>query len=347
MERERQQFAHSDRRAAFSYTVLALLALVLVLGALAVGSTLLEQRMRDNTLVRGDLSAKLAEKDTLVYQGNTYIRNERLTTILLIGTDRELREMTVASRFRGGGQADFLGLVVMDHERKTVRWISIDRDTMTEIMVLGVLGNSVTPTVAQICLAQGFGSSEKENCRSTVQAVEGLMKGVQVDFFASFDLASVATLNNAVGGVEVTLEEDFTYRDPSMAKGATLTLSGEQAEIFVHERMAVGDGRNESRMHRQSIFLDGLSARLLAQIKDNPQFIGTLYDLLGDHLVTNMKRGRIINESNRGKTYQHLDDGEIPGLHIDGDSGFMEFYPDEEALQKLVVDVFYQPVSLE
>ena len=42
-----------------------------------------------------------------------------------------------------GGQADFQRLIVIDSKDKTVRQLQIDRDTMAEVTVLGMLGNPV------------------------------------------------------------------------------------------------------------------------------------------------------------------------------------------------------------
>lgn len=41
-----------------------------------------------------------------------------------------------------------------------------------------------------------------------------------------------------------------------MTKGATLTLTGEQAVTLVRRRMDVADGTNETRMTRQREFMD-------------------------------------------------------------------------------------------
>lgn len=336
--------AYPDRKTVFVYSLVAGAVLVAVFLAAAYLSHTLEKKTKSNETIRGDLSQRISPQDTLVYQGKTYERNELLTTILFIGIDKQGEQSKAGAQFRNGGQADFLRLLVLDNENKTIRWLPIDRDSMTEIAVLGVLGDSAGTKTAQICLAHGFGSDEGENCRYTVQAVEGLLKGVSVDYYISLNLNAVEVLNDSVGGVTVTLEDDFAFLDPAMTKGATLTLTGQQAEYFVHERMAVGDGRNQSRMHRQEVFLENLSGKVTERIQRDAKFIDKLYGLLGDNLVTDMKRGRMINEGNRAYQYQKLDKIEIPGQHVIGESGFVEFQTDEAIIEQLVIDIFYRPV---
>ena len=46
----------------------------------------------------------------------------------------------VVSGYRNGGQSDFLRLMVIDSAAKRITQLQIDRDTMTPITILGVLG---------------------------------------------------------------------------------------------------------------------------------------------------------------------------------------------------------------
>ena len=43
----------------------------------------------------------------------------------------------------------------------------------------------------------------------------------------------MALLNDYVGGVQVTVKDDFSQVDSSLIQGETITLTGEQALIFV------------------------------------------------------------------------------------------------------------------
>jgi hypothetical protein len=96
---------------------------------------------------------------------DAYERNTQLTTVLVLGTDTGADSDETGKGFRAGGQADFLLLVVVDDEAKTVRTIQIDRDTIADVTTLGVLGDETGIRRTQICLAHSFGDGKEQSCR--------------------------------------------------------------------------------------------------------------------------------------------------------------------------------------
>ena len=74
-------------------------------------------------------------------------------------------------------------LIVIDSKNKTVRQLKIDRDTMAEVTVLGMLGNPVGTTKMQISLAHGFGDGREESCGYARDAVSRLLQGESIDFY--------------------------------------------------------------------------------------------------------------------------------------------------------------------
>lgn len=331
-----------SRHAVFK-ALCALLVLALICAAAYWGGRRLEMSTYKGKEVRGDLSMHDEDLRLVTYGDRQYAYNERLTTVLFMGIDRGASRPGSTSGFRNGGQADFLMLVIIDPVNKTLTQLHIDRDTMAPITVLGVLGNEAGTKDAQICLSHGFGDGKAQSCAFTVNAVSKLLCGVDVDFYVAMDMDSIPILNDVVGGVTVTLEEDFTAFDPAMKLGEIVTLHGEQAEMFVRWRTDVGDGTNASRMRRQRAYMSAISDVLSKRIEDNANFVGHLYDEIGDHLLTNMSRGRMINEANRAVQYAQRPTLEIEGEHGIGIDGFMEFHADQAKLEKLVLDTFYLP----
>lgn len=140
----------------------------------------------------------------------------------------------------------------------------------------------------------------------------------------------------------VTLKDDFSAFDPAMIPGATLTLRGRQAEIFVRQRMTIGDGTNASA-HASSAGLSG-KARGAGGRKGSPGrlgFIGTLFDGLKPYMITDLSGARMINEANKAAGYRMEGTLTLPGGHTTGPDGFVEFHADGDALDALVLDVFY------
>lgn len=64
------------------------------------------------------------------------------------------------------------------------------------------------------------------------------MLNIPISRVCVFNCEAIGVINDAVGGVEVTIENDFTDEsgevlEPEFYKGNTLKLTGEQAVIFI------------------------------------------------------------------------------------------------------------------
>lgn len=321
------------------HAVAALLAVLAVVLVLYGGGRWLEKRA-EKPETRTQLPQ--ADQETVEVDGVTYRKKSRLTTILVMGVDHDTQD---SYEYRKAGQADFLRLVVLDDADKTVQQLQIDRDTMTSVTVLGLLGDRYEPVTQQICLGYAFGDGRQTSCEVTVEAVENLLGGQTIDQYLAMGLDGISTLNDLAGGVTVTLEDDFSAADPAMTKGATLTLQGNQAEIFVRRRMDIGEGTNEARMVRQEEYLAQLSAQLESRVQQDQQFTAQVYDALQPYLVTDLAKGQLVNE-----VWAAKDDTVEPAIALEGEhkvaeDGFTEFYPTEASIQKAVLTLFWEPVE--
>ena len=321
------------------HAVAALLAVLAVVLVLYGGGRWLEKRA-EKPETRTQLPQ--ADQETVEVDGVTYRKKSRLTTILVMGVDHDTQD---SYEYRKAGQADFLRLVVLDDADKTVQQLQIDRDTITPVTVLGLLGDRYEPVTQQICLGYAFGDGRQTSCEVTVEAVENLLGGQEIDQYLAMGLDGISTLNDLAGGVTVTLEDDFSAADPAMTKGATLTLQGDQAEIFVRRRMDIGEGTNEARMVRQEEYLAQLSAQLESRVQQDQQFTARVYDALQPYLVTDLAKGQLVNE-----VWAAKDDTVEPAIALEGEhkvaeDGFTEFYPTEASIQKAVLTLFWEPVE--
>ena len=133
------------------HAVVALLAVLAVVLVLYGGGRWLEKRA-EKPETRTQLPQ--ADQETVEVDGVTYRKKSRLTTILVMGVDHDTQD---SYEYRKAGQADFLRLVVLDDADKTVQQLQIDRDTITPVTVLGLLGDRYEPVTEQICLGYAFG----------------------------------------------------------------------------------------------------------------------------------------------------------------------------------------------
>lgn len=337
---------HRHRRKRLSGTAIAavlvcaaLLYAGLLLGVQTIGNRL---EQRDAVESIGSLEGRfISEALTMQYGGRTWTyRGRDLTNLLLIGVDWEESENTVSGRY--AGQADFLFLITIDRENKIVSTLQLDRDTIADIRVYGPFGDYTGIQKTQICLSHAYGKSDAQNCENTVWAVSRLLGGIPIDGYITLDMSGITALNDALGGVTVTLEEDFSALDPEMTKGATLTLRGMQAEIFVRSRMDVGDGTNVSRMQRQHTFIQSAEELLVQRMNEDMNYAGTLYDTLAGHMTTNIERGWLINKAYECRDYRRPETKMLAGGHCIGTDGFMEFHADEDALNALLTEMLFE-----
>lgn len=309
---------------------------VLVMGLFMVGRQIWLNQQPE---LAGDTVTRSAYASSIEYEGETYKLRSNLTAVLVLGVDK--RAYAEEGDFRSGGQSDFIRLVVMDPNNKQLIQIPIDRDTMASIPVVGVLGDRIGTRTMQICLAHGYGDGREESCKMAAEAVSNLLGGFPIDYYVSMSMDGISALNDLMGGVTVTLEDDFTAFDPTMTKGTTLTLKGMQAEYYVRGRKQVNVSTNAARMDRQEQYLTKLAAKLVERVSKDQNFIGTLFDEMEPYLVTNLKRGRIINMAWAAKDYTRLTI-KPEGSHVIGERGYMEFHVDEAALRRTIVETFYE-----
>lgn len=291
--------------------------------------------------VRGDLSGRFEETPTLERDGQTYQYRRGLTTILFMGVDTRL-ENEDRGDSRSGGQSDFMLLLVIDEENRTITPLQINRDTITEVTVLDLMGNEAGTIKTQLCLSHGFGDGKEQSCEYTCNAVQNLLLGVEIDYYIAMNLDGIPVFNDLMGGVTVTLEDDLTAYDPTMTKGTTLTLQGKQAEYYVRYRFDIADGSNEARMVRQRTYMAELARMVNERLQESADFIGTIFDELEPMLTTNMKRGTMINVAWGAREYEHQSTRTLEGEYGKGADGYVEFYADPEALEDLVIDLFYE-----
>jgi LCP family protein required for cell wall assembly len=326
--------------------LLRLLLLVAVLAVAVFGIYRLGRELEGASgpeTVRGSLPDLVDSMPRVTYNGQSYRHRSELVTVLFMGIDKAANQDT--SGFRNGGQADFLMLAVIDPQNDTLSRIEIDRDTMAEITVLGVLGNVAGTRQAQISLSHGFGDGGRQSSKYTAEAVSRLLLGSEIDYYVALHLDSIGKINDAMGGVTVTIEDDFSAYDAKMVPGATLTLDAEQAELFVRSRMQIGDGTNAARMKRQQAYMAALLGQVEAKIVADPSYAGTVFDALEGAMTTNMSRARMLNEANRVSKYTMAQPITLQGTHAIGADGFTEFHVDEAQLQALVIELLYQSVQ--
>lgn len=310
-----------------------------VIAAVLAGILLIGDRMEPEEVeTRGSLEGRFQPTLTLEHEGKTYAHQELdYTTILFIGVDKLTLD---SATMRQGGQADFLLLMTIDRDSRQVDMLQIDRDTIAEVQVYGAFGNPAGKRRTQICLSYAFGTDPEKACQNTVKAVTELLGGIPIDHYVALDMDGMSVLNDALGGVTVTLEEDFTDLDPVMKAGQTIRLQGQQAEYYLRSRMQVGDGTNQSRMDRQATFMEEAAELLLQRMAEDADYVGELLEALDEHLEASCEDGWLISQAYGARQYERTKLARLDGEHRVGSDGFAEFHPDTNGLTEYIISTF-------
>ncbi len=271
-----------------------------------------------------------------------YEPRQGIETILIMGVDDYGRDL-LTEGYINGMQSDFLVLVVIDETNQKVEALHLNRDTMTKINRLGAFGNTAGGYTGQLALAHAYGSGGSDSNLNAVRAVSNLLGGIKIDHYMTFAMEAVITVNDAVGGVTVMVEDDLTGADPAFVQGQEINLMGDLALKFVQSRMTVADGTNMNRMARQRQYLTGLFEKAVTAMTADEEFASKLILKLGDQFTTDLSvyQMEALADTMAKCTFE-------PFVTIEGENvkgTFMEFYPDPDSLHDVVRDLFYVPVD--
>ncbi|MEN6521517.1 MAG: LCP family protein [Armatimonadota bacterium] len=188
---------------------------------------------------------------------------QRFVRILALGEDN-----THKSSATGRGLSDTILVVAVDMDKKTVRGLSVPRDTMIEIPGHGT---------SKINAAYSIGGPEL-----AVNAVQGVL-GVKVDYYMQTDIAGLKNIVDLLGGVGIDVEKNMHYTDRrgglyiNLRKGYR-HLNGDQALQYVRFRHdKLGD---ITRIQRQQKFLRAIARHMLEpkNLVHAPAVVGEIYE---------------------------------------------------------------------
>lgn len=159
--------------------------------------------------------------------------------------------------------------------------------------------------------------------------------------YVSLDIAGIHAINDAVGGVTITVPEDYTYIDSAFQKGAEITLTGDLAELYVRYRDINQEGSNNERMRRQTQYIPAL----ISTIRQNTSGVVSYYSLYKDVLAPYMVTDLGASQIDRLSSYELEEETEyVPGEVVPGEIN-EEFHVNEEQLRDLLINMFYKLVQ--
>lgn len=310
--------------------------------AAAAAVLLLLHRWENRPTAQTEDDPYAGEDESLTYYNGGWYARRDVETVLVMGVDKYAAQ-TSGDNYNQQQQADFLLLLVVDRTAGVCRVLPLNRDTMTEITALGLAGEQVGTFNGQLALSHTYGSGGLDSARNTGRAVSSLLYGVDIDHVMAFTMDAVPVINDAVGGVTVLVEDDFSAVTEQLPMGQEVTLHGDLALTFVQSRGDMGGEKtNINRMSRQAAYLRGLYTQLQSAAQDEG-FLTQLLLELSSYLTTDCTANQ-LNDLYRTVSQDRLEVLDPPtGETAVGDEGYMEFHVDEAALRQTVIDLFYEP----
>lgn len=282
------------------------------------------------------------------YNGEIYEYNEDILTFLVMGIDKK-GAATESWNLTGGGQSDALFLLIINPHNKEMSIFAIDRNAMTDITMVGIGdGGADIVSQAQIAVQHGFGDGGKGSCELTRDAVSKLMYDLPIHGYISVNYEAIPYINDAVGGVEVTIPEDVAGASRAWNAGDTVTLKGQDAITFVKWRDTSIYESARLRTRRQKTYLTSFVEKAIAAMKKDITMPVTLYNRVKGYTVTDISIDEMSYLASELIGYHFSGDQiyTMEGETVTGDV-YEEFYPDMDSLKEQMIDIFYEKVDVQ
>lgn len=332
--------------------VIVIIFVVLLIAVLAVVIVLAVKKNRadasatsmDEIAAEESTETEKWQEGTVSYNGRRYRYNTAIKTYLFLGIDRT-GIVTEAEDGISGGQSDAMFLLVEDTKAQKLSVIAINRNTMTMVDIYDKENNYLGQAKKQICLQHGYGDGMRNSCLRTADTVSRLFYGIPISGYLSLHMEAVPMLNDAVGGVTVEVLEDLENEKlgVSLKKGETVTLEGDEAYIYLRSRDTNEFDSASKRLERQQQYLIAFLSQVRQTSLTGEESVTEIYDEISDYLVTNIDFVELVAET-KNDTFDADAMYSVPGQAVMGET-FEEYHVDEEALYRMIIDIFYEPVE--
>lgn len=249
-------------------------------------------------------------------------------SILFIGVDNsEKRDQS-----ENVTRSDALVLATLNNEDKSIKLVSIPRDTYAYI-----------PDADQsdkITHAYGY-----EGPSSTIETVEELLE-VPVDYYVRMDFEAFIDVVDALDGIEATVPYDLEEKDENDVHGAIVleeglqTLDGREALALARTRHYDND---IERGKRQQMIIESIMDKILTA--SSLSKYGNVIDAIGDNMKTNLR----FQDMQAFFEYAKNGKPQVETLTLDGtddmSTGVYYWQLDEESLME-VQDILQSHLGL-
>ena len=280
------------------------------------------------------------------YNGHMYRYNKDMLTFLILGIDSNepAPEVNENTNYLEGGQSDAIFLFAMNPHDKTISVVAVNRNTMTDIDMYDENNNYVRTAKAQLCVQHGYGDGRELSCERAENTVSELLYNLPIHGYVSMRLGAIWLLNDALGGVEVTLP--FDVPEINQSAGTTVRLYGKDAFYFLKYRSLDEFDSASVRLEKDKIYLKAFMNQVFESTKADISYPVKLYQMVKDYIVTDISVDEMSYLASEllGYDIGGVKMYSIPGETVMGEK-FEEFYVNEVGLKEQLLDIFYEMVN--
>ena len=222
------------------------------------------------------------------------LKDQSPFSVLLLGVDERKGDV---------GRSDTMIVLTVNPILESIKMVSIPRDTRTDIIGRG--------TTDKINHAYAFGGAEM-----AIDTVENFLD-IPIDYYVKVNMEGFEDIVNAVGGVTVVNDLDFSYEGFHFTKG-TIELNGEEALAYSRMRKQdpQGDFGRQKRQRQiiQAVINEGASLSTLTNFDD-------IFDALGKNVKTDITFSQMVTiQKNYKQAAKSLEQIQVEGsgTKIDG-----------------------------
>ncbi|WP_040207130.1 polyisoprenyl-teichoic acid--peptidoglycan teichoic acid transferase TagU [Neobacillus jeddahensis] len=270
--------------------VTGIILLVLLIGGLGYAYTVYKSFKNAVTTMHEPIERTQSEKR----EEPVEFKEKNPFTVLMLGVDERKGDR---------GRSDTMIVLAVNPNNKSVKMLSIPRDTRTEIVGKG--------KDDKINHAYAFGGVEM-----SMNTVENFLD-IPIDYYMKVNMEGFKDIVDAVGGITVQNDIDFTQDKIHFAKGQ-LELDGTEALAYTRMRKQDprGDFGRQTRQRQiiQGVIKEGASVSSLANFSD-------IFSALGNNVKTNLTYDDLVNiQKNYKEAGSNIQQMEIKetGTKIDG-----------------------------
>lgn len=281
--------------------------------------------------------------ETIMYQGQEYVYRDNIINILCMGVDKEEQMSERNDGDSSVGQADAIFLLSMDLDKKEIRVIAVPRDTMVTLQMYNGAGTYMGEREGQITLQYAYGDGQSLSAMLMAQQVSGLLNDIPINAYLAVNVRCLWKINDAIGGVDITMDDDYTEFNPLFEKGATVHLAGSNLENYIRGRDKTEVDGAYMRMHRMKQYMLAFFEKAKTVVKEDMTLPLQVMEELKNDMETDVTAEKAVYLLTEALKCSFL---EANMYTLSGENylidGYVEYHLNEEAVMELVLDLFYE-----